>query len=1453
MKKTITFFPTQAAKMLLATLLLTLTAQTAWAAGDIYVGYLDPTAPIGQQRKTVLNPVWVDDNTVEIGTAGETTWYLVSGTITKNTRIEVKGTVNLILKDGCNFTVSKGIHVPSSSALNIYAQSVAKRGSLTADNDALTYYAAIGGNGGEDRDREATSGENAGAITIYGGNITITNGNIGGGDGGNGRAGLDYFDDGSGGYTETPYAGYGGNGGNGNVTIYSGYVWVISGNIGGGKAGTGQDSQEGDSGSDGSNGDGTVNLSWANTSDRIYADNYYGTVTLQKAFYRIEDAYIIDAGVVNNNDLLNGKNLIYAGNSYTVTIGSMPDGVTATADLELSAGVKTAVVGQVVTISFSGVPDGKVPVVSVTYGNNNDNVNDIIDNGDGTFSFVMPNGTVTVTASDLIEKIPYILEDGTTAYCTNYTVLDGTKTSLASGTYVVNSNVTVDGRINLTGDMNLILGDGYTLDVKGIYIPLGSTLTIYAQSDGVTAGKIVSKPTSGAGIGGMTENDNGNIVIYGGIIEATGGENCAAIGGGNGGSGGTITIYGGNITANGPTDSDPCENGAGIGGGNGGSGGIITINGGTITTYSRDGAGIGGGDEGDGGTITITGGEITSTKVNQGQGARIGGGCDAAPGTIIINGGTITTVGGSGAGIGGGKRNPAGGTVTINGGIINASGDYGIGAGEEGANVAIILGWMKATDQIYASSYNGTVSIASGKTLYNGTEGLSGTINSDDFGSKLNGKTLRTYDYRTVSYVKADGTTGSADALPLTGSSTSTVTLGSDGETTWYVVNSDVGYKRIELVGDVHLILCDGKTMTAYGGSASAIIGDYRYSNSLTIYGQSAGTGTLQAMCGEGNGISSNAITINGGTVNAEGGDYFDISAGGNVIINGGNVSATGNSGGIMARGNIILGWTNNTDRITASSFSADGTISIADGKVFTDGSGNYFYGTIADVSTLAGKKLTPVTDAIPYIDADGTTAYCTNYTEINTSNMPTTLSGGWYVVNGTVNYTDQITLNGDVNLILADGCTMDIKNDGSTCIDDENWGGHYSLTIYGQTGQTGTLSAFSSGYDNPTVKLKNYIQYGGTVTINSGGTALCLNNGDFTLTRGTLNVTGSNYSSYYKAIELDNGHAVTVSGGTLNATGGYAIKGNLNMTGGTVNATGSSYGIITGTVTIAEQMIDCTAGTKRAITESIDGNQATALQTFFGNASVSASFKRTFTENVASTICLPFPMTSIPSGKVYQFVGVEYDDTEGWMATMQEADPTAEPPVTGNEATTLAANTPYLFMPAATGPVLFYGTAPASVSAGTTTSGDWTFQGTYSRLTYETTESNSNPFSGKVFGFAASDAGQGVNDVKAGEFVRADDGAFIPAFRAFLKYAGDETSLQARGTRGGETDIPETITVRLIGKSGEIDGIGEIRLSTGEVTFDPNAWYDLNGHRLAEKPTQRGIYINNGRKVAIK
>ena len=608
--------------------------------------------------------------------------------------------------------------------------------------------------------------------------------------------------------------------------------------------------------------------------------------------------------------------------------------------------------------------------------------------------------------------IPYI-KNGTTAYCTNFTVLDNTMTTLAGGWYVVNSDVTFSGNlsINDSGKVHIILCDGATLRANNI-TPIGNSdrLSFYGQSQG----------TGTANISGNIMG-NYSVSIYGGTINVTGNIICPQ---------GGIGIYGGTITAG---LLQALNNGAQItlGGATVKANSYYAGDGVTILPgiiyYDGEGHGYNAGDLSADEIAAIAGKTLTPaipyidangdtayctdfTELTSGGAQTLPGGwyvvnsnisrsgmqlfqgdthiilADDATMTITQDGnnlglyseGSLTIYGqtaGSGAlNVTSLRAIVADDNVTINGGNITANGtDMGIGAGDNiiinGGNVSatgypygieasgnITLGWTKATDQIYASSYSGTVSIASGKTLYNGTEGLSGTINSDDFASKLNGKTLRTYDYRTVSYVKADGTTGSADAIPLTGSTDYyDVTLGSDGETTWYVVNSNVNYRVITLIGNVNIILCDDKTMTADGSAASAISGKYGYNNSLTIYGQSAGTGKLVAQCGEGNGISSGAITINGGTVDATGGDDSAINASGDITINGGNVSATGYPCGIEASGNITLGWTKATDQIYASLYS--GTVKIAAGQTLSDGTNTYDENTPS--ATLAALNVT--------------------------------------------------------------------------------------------------------------------------------------------------------------------------------------------------------------------------------------------------------------------------------------------------------------------------------------------------------------------------------------------------------------------------------------------------------------------------------------------------------------
>ncbi len=91
---------------------------------------------------------------------------------------------------------------------------------------------------------------------------------------------------------------------------------------------------------------------------------------------------------------------------------------------------------------------------------------------------------------------------------------------------------------------------------------------------------------------------------------------------------------------------------------------------------------------------------------------------------------------------------------------------------------------------------------------------------------------------------------------------------------------------------------------------------------------------------------------------------------------------------------------------------------------------------------------------------------------------------------------------------------------------------------------------------------------------------------------------------------------------------------------------------------------------------------------------------------------------------------------------------------------------------------------------------------------------------------------------------------------RCYLSYVGTSAPAPARGlTRSAAAtdDLPQSITVRLVSRSGETTAIGEIDTKTGELSFDSEAWYTLGGVRLSGKPSKKGLYINNGKKVIVK
>jgi hypothetical protein len=242
--------------------------------------------------------------------------------------------------------------------------------------------------------------------------------------------------------------------------------------------------------------------------------------------------------------------------------------------------------------------------------------------------------------------------------CADYAIY-GSENTLTSGWWVVEGVVTNDTRIEIAGDIHLILRDGAELTAaKGIHVAGANSLAVWAQSgERATAGKLtVSEPDNClAGIGGNDGESGGTVTVNGGVLDVTGGYKSAAIGGARCGAGGTTTVNGGFVTATGGNW------GAGIGGGmamnanyTSGNAGIVTINGGEVTASGGSWcAGIGGAggtdseNGGSGGTVAINGGTVTANGGNWSAG--IGGGRYGGGVAVVIRGGTVTAETGGGA------------------------------------------------------------------------------------------------------------------------------------------------------------------------------------------------------------------------------------------------------------------------------------------------------------------------------------------------------------------------------------------------------------------------------------------------------------------------------------------------------------------------------------------------------------------------------------------------------------------------------------------------------------------------------------------------------------------------------------------------------------------------------------------------------------------------------------
>ena len=187
------------------------------------------------------------------------------------------------------------------------------------------------------------------------------------------------------------------------------------------------------------------------------------------------------------------------------------------------------------------------------------------------------------------------------------------------------------------------------------------------------------------------------------------------------------------------------------------------------------------------------------------------------------------------------------------------------------------------------------------------------------------------------------------------------------------------------------------------------------------------------------------------------------------------------------------------------------------------------------------------------------------------------TLKGSWYIADTKLTFDKRITIAKDVNLILADGCTL-----------NANGGIHIqagcTLTIYGQKGGTGSLVCKGKGGagigGNTKTMGGNLVIHGGTIEATAetnaagigGGNHEGSGMGDVTIYGGTVSAFGGSSGAGIGRGQHNNSFGrVAIYGGNVTASGGNYAAGigggedrcgfDVTICGGTVAAKGGESG----------------------------------------------------------------------------------------------------------------------------------------------------------------------------------------------------------------------------------------------------------------------------------------------------
>ena len=569
---------------------------------------------------------------------------------------------------------------------------------------------------------------------------------------------------------------------------------------------------------------------------------------------------------------------------------------------------------------------------------------------------------------------------------------------------------------------------------------------------------------------------------------------------------------------------------------------------------------------------------------------------------------------------------------------------------------------------------------------------------------------------------------------------------------------------------------------------------------------------------------------------------------------------------------------------------------------------------TMADedvtVSFTPGDQLRSTGQAVPvsYINADGilcdgqdgrpdpANAIALDGTETDLNSYADQET--WYFVGADISYSDEIDCYDDVNIILTDGYTMTVNNyDGIVGAGDTN----DILTIYGQTLGTGTLDITAT---NNGIRYGFVVIRGGTVNATGTNRAGISAYSSVTITGGTVNATSTNNDGIFAVGD------VTITGGQVTATGtnSAGIYAGGDITLGWTNASdfikASSYYVggdksvniasgqslyngseVLGSGTVDDYAskldgktlvpyIESTTDDGTAILYDNDAGLPAGHRNADRIATLDADgtahdimlLGRTlYKDGDWNTLCLPFALGDDQAESGHELDGTPLEGATLMTLGNSQACNTGFDPQTGTlnldflPATTVEPGVAYIVKwpipdsmtdeqfaadyaanpddydlknPVFTG-VTVTNDAPAD-HATTSLDGYVTFIGTYDPAAIYT-DPATNLYLGAANKLYWPSSAKDINSFRA--YFQLNKG--LTAGEPYSPESGTgngPTNVRAFALSFGDSETTEITTTNLT-----------------NYTNPDAAWYTLDGRRIDGKPTKRGLYINNGKKVAIK